>query len=338
VKTIDLRNVVIQETGGHGVLINDQTFPEEAGDPDAEPDPIPPTPDGSDASVVVAIIGSRFQKNGFGAGDRDGVRVNEGGAGDLIATVTGSVVDRNGGDGIELDERGGGNAEFEISDVQLTRNGKQDPEDLDDGLDVDESLDGDVLGTVSRSAANDNYEEGWDLNENDAGNFVVDMTAVEANRNGEEGVDFEEDDDFAGGGDLTTELDRVAANGNAGGDAGLKIREKGDGNLASLVGDATADGNDTDGINIREDSTGNLGATVDHSTADRNTGDGIHFDERSGGSLNATASDGSASRNLMVGVRAQQGTGTLLLDAMVLLGNHEGPFFADQNVVVTVTP
>ena len=358
--------------GGHGVLINDQTFPD-SGDPD---NGIPPDPAGSAAALEVSVLNSEFARNGFGALDRDGLRVNEGGAGNLEIVVRNTVAAENGINMRVLSERGECDAVFTVSWSTITGNGSfhelfppLDPDDidLDDGMDVDESNAGAVRGWVYSSMASDNFEEGWDLNENDAGDFVVDMTNVEASRNLEEGVDFEEDDDFAGGGDLVTTLVGVTANDNEGGDAGLKIREKGDGNLAANVRDALANANDGDGVNLREDAAGSLVGSVDHSTARENDGDGLEFEENGAGDLSATAdqstndgngqdgvefdengagdlagtvSRGSASNNDAAGVRADQqvpGAGTLRLDGMTLNGNATGPVVA-VNVVVTQTP
>jgi hypothetical protein len=192
---------------------------------------------------------------------------------------------------------------------------------------------------VVTPALNNNFEEGWDVNENDAGNFEVDMTRVDSSSNGEEGIDFEEDDDFAGGGALITTLVDIKADRNAAeGDGGLKIREKGAGNLAATVLGAKANANKTDGINIREDSSGTLVATVDRSTTNGNDGDGVHFDERGADTLTATASAGTSAGNSEVGVRADQGNGTLALTSMTLAGNAEGAFFANPSVTVTQTP
>ncbi len=320
-KKVSLAGVTIRDNEGHGVLVNDQDFPEEAGDPDAEPDPIPPTADGSEAGLEVRVVGSRLIGNGFSTGDRDGLRVNEGDGGSLTFVAALTQVEANGGDGIELDERGAGDVVFDLTGVELVRNGEKDPADLDDGMDIDESFDGSVRGKVVASVANDNFEEGWDFNENDAGDFLVDMTLVDASRNNEEGVDFEEDDDFAGGGNLRTVLTGVKADGNQGGDGGIKIREKSTGDLDAILRATQANGNLADGISIREDAAGNLTAAVERSTANANgdpdadpednVGDGIHFDERSSGTLTAVASRGNANGNLFVGVRADQGTGTL---------------------------
>jgi hypothetical protein len=369
-KKVTLTGVRVLGNDGHGVLVNDQDFPDEAGDPDVSP-PVPPNAAGSAASLEVRIVASEVSGNGSAALDRDGVRINEGADGNLRLVVALTRVADNGGDGVELDERGDGNVDFGVSGLQLARNGFFDIEaDPDDGMDVDESGAGAVIGDVVASAASDNAEEGWDLNENDAGDFLVDMTLVEASRNGEEGIDFEEDDDFAGGGNLVTALNGIRADGNAAGDAGVKIREKGDGDLGATIRNVQANANQADGVNVREDAAGNLEATIDRATAPANTGDGVELeenaagnltgtvdrsttdgngqdgvelDENGAGNLAGTVSRGSASTNASVGVRADQQVsagdlGTLDLIEMTVAGNPDGNVVANAGVTVTQTP
>lgn len=359
-KKISLLGVQAIGNQGHGVLINDQVDPV-----DTE------NPNGSDASLDVVVVGSRFASNGFGAIDKDGLRINEGGLGDLNAVISLTHADGNGADGIEFDERDVGDVKFTISGTRVTNNGSFDQTltDLDDGIDIDESNDGSLIGKVLLSAANDNKEEGFDFNENHAGDLRVDMTLVEASRNLEEGIDFEEDDDFQGGGDLITTLIGVKADGNGpGGDAGLKIRERGEGNLDANVLGATTTGNTIGGINLREQHAGNLTARIDRATAtgnglagiavredddgslaadvtrsttDGNTGHGIDFDENSTGDLAATIANSSSSTNTGAGVRADQqlpGVGTLVLTAVTLNGNAGGPIVNNAGVAVTHTP
>jgi hypothetical protein len=335
VKRVRLTGVRIVANRGHGVLVNDQTNPADTADAT-----------GSSASLDVSVVGSRFEGNGFGALDQDGLRVNEGGAGALRAVIALTSVEANGGDGIELDERADGDAAFNVSATAIARNGNFDvATDPDDGMDVDESGDGAVLGKVQASSASDNFEEGFDINENDAGDFRVDMTLVDASRNVEEGIDFEEDDDFAGGGDLVTTLLAIKADSNRGGDAGLKIREKGDGNLDATVRGVQANGNSTGGISVREDAAGNLVSTVDRPTTRGNAGHGIDFDENrasaaDAGNLTAEVSRGASTDNGGAGVRADQqtpGVGTLSLVAMVLAPNAGGEIIAG-NVTVSRTP
>lgn len=337
--TVTLHEVQIVGNRGHGVVVNDQAAPDEAGNPDASP-PIPPNMAGSAASVRVVVTGSRFEANGFGAIDRDGLRINEGDDGELTVSITGSRATGNGADGIELDERGSGSVSFVMANTQLSGNGSFTTVDLDDGIDVDEAGPGDLIGSVTSSSASDNFEEGFDLNENDAGDFRVDMTDVEASRNREEGLDFEEDDDFAGGGNLITTLVDVTANGNAAGDAGLKIREKGVGDLDADLTRVTASNNLTSGVQVREDAAGSMRAAVRGTIANANSSHGIDFDENAAGNLTASVEESSSTNNGGFGVRADNagaGTGTLLLRAVQLTGHASGPV-GGGGVTVTTLP
>ncbi len=314
-----LLNVDILGNQGHGVLVNDQEDPTTSETP--EGDPIPPNPNGSGASVEVTVLSSRFAGNGFSVSDRDGLRVNEGGAGTLTFTMKLSAADGNGADGVELDERGDGDVRIDVFGSRFSGNGPLDPADLDDGFDIDELNGGSILGQVVLTTVNDNFEEGLDFNENGAGDLRVNLLLVEASRNREEGIDYEEDDDFAGGGDLVTTMAGIRANDNGadGGDGAVKIREKGDGLLqATLSGIETLD-NLYDGVNLREDSTGDLRVSVERMNARRNAGDGLSLDERSGGILTAAVASSTAVLNDAavsvppdVDVRAD-GTGTLVL-------------------------
>lgn len=339
---VRLVQVAILGNGGHGVEINDQAAPEEAGDADAFP-PISPNSAGSAASLEVTVEHSRFGDNGFAALDRDGLRINEGGDGDLVVFIRHSTATRNGADGIELDERGPGDVRFQVSGSHVSFNGAFDTSaepDLDDGIDVDESGPGSLVGEVSNSTANDNLEEGFDFNENDAGDFRVAMERVEASRNLEEGIDFEEDDDFAGGGDLVATLAGITTNGNAGGDAGLKIREKGVGSLEVRVAGAEASGNLTSGIQLREDAGGSLLAHVSRATTAGNDGHGIDFDENAAGDLTATVELSRSLSNGGFGVRADNagaGAGFLRLVRVTLADNAAGDV-GGASVMVTRVP
>ena len=300
---VSLFRVEIRGNRGHGVLVNDQVD-------SSAPDGVQPNADGSAASVDVAVVNSIFADNGYGVSDRDGLRVNEGGDGDLIITVKHSAAIDNAADGIEVDERGAGDVRVDVFGSQVLRNGKFDPDDLDDGFDIDEYNDGSVIGIVASTSASDNYEEGLDFNENNAGDLRVDLVNVEVNGNREEGVDYEEDDDFAGGGDLVTAMSHVVTNGNGanGGDAGLKIREKGAGDLVAVVSGAEASGNVIGGISVREDAAGSLRSSIDHATTVGNTGRGIDFDENAAGDLAATLADSTSTGNGDVDLRADQQT------------------------------
>ncbi|HEY6508671.1 MAG TPA: hypothetical protein VIY56_11710 [Vicinamibacterales bacterium] len=306
-----LSHVEILDNHGHGVLVNDQEDPSTV-------DGVQPNSNGSAASVFVTVNKSRFAGNGYSVSDRDGLRVNEGGDGDLAIVVNLTVAADNAADGIEVDERGAGDVLVDVRNTTVVRNGKFDPDDLDDGFDIDEYDDGSVIGILVSSIANDNYEEGLDFNENNAGDLRVYLVNVEASGNREEGVDYEEDDDFAGGGDLVTIMSHVTTNGNGadGGDAGLKIREKGVGHLDATLLDIEASGTVIGGVRVREDAEGDLRSRIDRVAARENSGRGIDFDENAAGNLTVRASASTSLTNGDVDVRADQqapGTGSFLV-------------------------
>jgi hypothetical protein len=328
---VSLLDVHVANNGSHGVLINDQA--EYFNDPNST------SQDGSSASLEVTVIASTFKNNGFTALDQDGLRINEGGGGHLKATVSASRVEANGGDGIEFDERGAGDIMFHVLGSALNGNGSFDAADFDDGIDLDESGDGSIIGAFFLTSANGNFEQGYDLNENDAGDLRVDMTLVEALNNREEGIEYEEDDDVAGGGDIIATLTNIKTrgNGSADGDAALKLREKGDGNLSAKLTNIESSNNSISGVQVREDADGNLQAEIRNAVALGNMGDGIEFDENSTGNLNGTVTRSNSSNNTLAGIRADQGgagTGTLQVVATTLAGNGAGAIVANAGVTV----
>ncbi|MBA3260695.1 MAG: hypothetical protein H0T68_14675 [Gemmatimonadales bacterium] len=328
---VQLEEVTIRGNALHGVLINDQA--EYLSDPASESDA------GSNASIAVRVTGSTFELNGLGALDYDGLRVNEGGRGDINAIVSSSRFVGNGADGLELDERAVGDAVFTLSQVDLNRNGSFSTEDLDDGIDVDEAGDGSVIGRFERVSANSNSEQGVDLNENGAGELRVVMHQVEALGNAEEGIEFEEDDDVAGGGDLEAELDHVTTrrNGGIGGDAGLKLREKGPGNLTARLLNVVSTNNAIAGILVQEDENGKLAAELVGVETLSNGGDGIKLDENGAGNLMGRIRTATSRRNANAGVALEQepsGTGEVRIQSLAGGGNLEGDVAADAGVSV----
>jgi hypothetical protein len=337
---VSLFHVDVVGNRGHGVLVNDQLD-------SSTQDGVQPDARGSDASVTVLVINTRFIGNGFSVSDRDGLRVNEGGLGDLQIVVRLSLAHGNAADGIEVDERGAGDVRVDMFGTRIAENGVFDPADLDDGFDIDEYDEGSVLGSVVLTAAVDNFEEGFDFNENNAGDLRVNLLYVDASGNREEGIDYEEDDDFAGGGDLVTAMYGIRANGNGadGGDAGLKIREKGEGELSATVRYVETSNNLIGGISVREDAAGSLASSITRAASVGNAGHGIDFDENrlttsDVGNLAATVTDSTSSTNTGAGVRADQqtpGTGTLALTRVTLAANAGGDT-AGSGVTVTVVP
>jgi hypothetical protein len=314
----EFSDVTVAANGSHGILINDQL--------EYLTDPNSISQEGSDASIEVTVRRSTSRDNGFTALDQDGIRINEGGMGTLSFTISHSLVAGNGGDGVELDERGPGDVRVRGEHVAFNGNGGFDPADYDDGIDIDESGDGSIVGAFLHASAIDNYEQGFDFNENDAGDLRIDLTDVEASGNAEEGIEYEEDDDNAGGGDIVATLIgiTVRGNGSVDGDAGLKLREKGDGNLSARLIRIDADANPISGVQVREDGNGDLADAVISSSSTGNAGDGIEFDENGDGTLDVRTQQVTVTANGAAGIRADQGgtgTGRLELIAVTQAGN-----------------
>jgi hypothetical protein len=335
---VSLFQVAALGNDDHGVEINDQEAPEDAGDPDASPQ-IRPNSAGSDASLEVLVRHSTFKDNGFGAVDKDGLRLNEGGDGRLRVVIEHTVADDNGADGIELDERGAGDVELDVRHSQIRRNGDADQSampDKDDGIDVDELDEGDLIARVSHTASNDNFEEGFDFNENDAGDMRVEMKNVEASRNPEEGIDLEEDDDFRGGGSMFATLENVRADGNttSDGDGGIKIRERADGDINAVIRNAVANGNTAAGIHIREQEDGDLNADVKGTTTLDNGDEGVFLQEEDGGNLTASVTNALSSDNGEDGIRFEEnndGDLTVAVTNSTAADNGDAGIRADQN-------
>jgi hypothetical protein len=66
-------------------------------------------------------------------------------------------------------------------------------------------------------------------------------------------------------------------NGRTGGDAGLKLRERGAGNILSRIVGARASGNLIDGIQLREQDAGMIEAEIVGATASGNAGNGVRL-------------------------------------------------------------
>ena len=329
---VSLFNVDIINNSGHGVLVNDQEDP-------STTDGVQPDPDGSAATVEVSVISCRFIHNGYSVSDRDGLRVNEGGDGDLILTVKHSAAEENGADGIEIDERGAGDVRVEMLATRLVGNGPFDPADLDDGFDIDEYNDGSIFANIVFSQSNHNREEGFDFNENNAGDLRVEMQLVSAIGNGEEGIDLEEDDDFGGGGDLVTVMNNIVTISNGdGADGALKIREKEAGNLDATLTNILSVNNFGSGIFARESQAGNSVVAITRALVSGNKiadlgedgfagGHGIELLESGGGDLTGTVQNSNSAANEAFGVFADEtgaGNGAVTLSGVTYFGAPNG--------------
>jgi hypothetical protein len=241
------RDVRFEGNASHGLLINDQA--------EYLVDEFSESQDGSAASLDVEITGSTFVNNGRIALDRDGLRVNEGGLGNLRAVMRDVLVEANGGDGVELDERGTGSVLVDVRHVDILRNGDFDlVVDPDDGLDIDEQGDGDIVATISQVVVRRNGAA-----------------------DGDAGLKLRE----KGEGNLFTTIAQVEATDNVVG--GVLVREDANGTLTASFQQVTATGNDADGIEFDENGAGNLVGRVASSTVRDNGDAGVDADQAGAG-------------------------------------------------------
>ena len=312
--SVTLRGVTVEDCGLFGVHIDDQTL-------------------GSDASVALTVVGGSFKNNGTAALDYDGIRVDEGGEGNIVATLTNVAVDANGADGLELDERGEGSVRLTVIGSSFDGNGFFNEADLDDGIDIDEAGGGGVNVSITASSISGNFDEGLDLNEEDAGSLVFRLTGVTADGNTDEGVKADE----LGDGNLFATLIRVRAN-DTGDEEGIALTEDGGGDLVTSLFQVTASGNDNEGIELAENGDGSLTAVLTRVTANGNGNDGIELAEAGAGGLSAIATKVTATGNNGYGIKASQETvgtdvGALLLIGFDLDGNEDGEIDADGVIV-----
>ena len=254
--SVSLDRVTIKNAALHGLHIADQL-------------------EDSAASIGLKMRRSTVVNNGIGKIDYDGVRVDEGGEGNLYASISDSQIDANGGDGLELDERGDGNVDAYVTKTSFNDNGffdeDYDPEnppvddngeirdeqDLDDGFDIDEAGEGGIIVKVTRSEAINNFDEGFDFDEEDGGGIVMTFDRVLAAGNSDEGVKAGEEDE----GGIIARLSRVDLIGNgdddkaveADGGEGMQISEEDEGSFSARLTRVNAIGNGTQGIKIEEE-------------------------------------------------------------------------------------
>ncbi len=211
---VTLRNVVLADNKGHGLLVNDQVTPDVVAG-------VAPDSSGSAAGLRVELTNSQFLRNGYSVSDRDGIRINDGAGGNLVFVARGVRTGDNAGDGIELDERGSGDVQADVRDFTISGNGKFDPADLDDGFDIDEMDDGSIMAAFEQLVASGNHEDGLDFTETGPGDLTAEIR--ESRSSGNRGRGLLADQEPPGVGSLL--LERVELDGNGrGATAGRNVK------------------------------------------------------------------------------------------------------------------
>lgn len=183
--------------------------------------------------------------------DYDGIRVDDGGHGNIIAEFRQSTANGNLADGIELDETGNGSVRSTAFGLVVNDNGDTtayeiyDPKndetisDLDDGFDIDEAGPGNLVATFSDVEVSDNRDEGLDMDEAGPGLASVYLEYGEANRNEDQGFKVDEEDD----GDLIAVIRHSDVNESLS-QHGVELAETGSGNVRASIEYSTVTGND----------------------------------------------------------------------------------------------
>ncbi len=250
VVSLELTGVILVGNGEFGAHLDDQSS-------------------GSAAGLHLVLDRVTVANNGFAPGidDKDGVRVDEGGEGDVTYHFTRVIVTGNAADGIEIDEKGAGDARGVILHSTFDDNGTQPqlPSDLEDGFDIDEADDGSIIVEMVDVSASRNSDGGIDLDEAGAGDIVMQFTRVVATGNLEENIKASEDADVEdtadpNDGDGGVEFFFVDVRSTGSGDNGIQFEEFGNGDVNGTLVRVRSNHNGDDGVNL--DQIDNGGGTV----------------------------------------------------------------------------
>ena len=240
-----LDGVTLSGHGKHGMHIDDQI------------NAVDQTGADSPATIELNVFRSRVEGTGFrdDISDFDGIRVDEGGPGDVLNTIQHSVFTGNAGDGVELDETGDGDVISSLAHSTFDFNGTQpqDPSDLEDGYDIDENDAGSIIFRAEDVTANGNRDEGIDLDEEGTGGVYAWVNQVTTNGN-DNGFTITEDEINLLGGNVEVHFNNLDASFNEG--DGVKLEEFGAGDLDARIVNSTINSNQDDGIAAEEQNAG----------------------------------------------------------------------------------
>jgi hypothetical protein len=308
---VELVNVTVTGTAGHGIHVSDCTLADECGGGSGG------AGDGSPASIMLSLTDVAVIDTAYGRFDADGVRVDERGEGGIAFIATGSTFSGVGADGVELDEGQAGDVIATVSLSQFTDNGgycdpdllaafmPSEPEgEFEQGAMMEDAIPGVITGSPDDGCferAVDLYDDG-SVEEYE---FAIDV---------DDGFDIDE----AGPGSMVITVTGSVMDGNL--DEGFDFDEEDAGDITATYVDTTASGNTDDAYKHSEEGEGGVFGLVSNATATDNGGVGFVFEEEDGGDVTVTMLDSATSGNdggelgLEV-VQEDEGTGTLLVAA-----------------------
>ncbi len=319
---IVLKRVVVTRAQFHGVLIDGQATTGYNTDDFIHPACEDPYPTDSGTSIDITVVRSAILGSGQVDGydvtqatgcpqDFDGLRVDQGGEGNLEAKIRRSAFDENLADGVELDEKGAGSVEATVRRSTFNNNGDtvaiectvaefcegdlgEMIEDLDDGFDIDEEDAGDLIVNVAHTAVNDNRDEGMDMDEAGPGSLAATVRQTEASRNGDEGY---------------------------------KASEADEGNNYATIARSTFKDAGNDQIEVESedgDGTGTVSVKLFKVTSTGADGSGVKAVEDDGGSVFVEVKRSTLTGNGEWGVEAEGGSGAVEVNKSDLSGNSDG--------------
>jgi len=277
---LELINVTVTGTAGHGVHVSDCTLADDCGAGGGG------VGEGSPASIDLSLINVEIVDTAYGRFDADGLRVDERGEGSITFGAFGSRFAGIGADGIELDEGQAGDVVANIISTEFIGNGGYCDPDLlaaflpdapegkfDEGEMAEDAIPGPVTGSPDDGCferAVDFYDDGsveefefaidvddgFDIDEAGPGSLFVTVFDAVMDNNLDEGFDFDEED----GGSISATFHFTSASGNT--DDGYKMSEEGLGDVIGTVVDSVATENGGVGFVFEEEDEGSVEVTV----------------------------------------------------------------------------
>lgn len=271
-----LENVAVEDVAYHGVHVSDCDLADACGGGSGGGG------DGAPASIAVRLANVEIRHVGYGSFDGDGIRVDERGNGGIRFDARDSLFREVGADGVELDEGDAGHVVAAVFGTRFVDNGGYcDPSLLKAFLPNEpkgkfadgEKAETDIPGPVSGSPDDRCIEREVSLY--DSG-FVEEY---EVSIDLDDGIDIDE----AGDGDLRVAITDSEIRGNL--DEGVDLDEEDDGTAAVAFVRSNAVNNTDDGFRTSESGPGDLFGLLYSVTAKRNGGNGARFDEADEGTV-----------------------------------------------------
>jgi len=275
-----LNDVVVAGVANHGIHVSDCSLADECGGGGGG------AGEGSAASIVVHLTEVLVDDAGNGKFDADGVRVDERAEGSITLIADATTYINVGADGVELDEGQAGDVVAQITNSEFNDNGaycdpnllasfmpEVDEAEYDQGQTAEADIPGPITGSpddgcferevdlyddgsVEAYEFGIDLDDGFDIDEAGEGSIHLVMLDSEVVGNLDEGLDFDEED--AGG--ISVTISGTSAIGNT--DDGYKMSEEGDGGIDGVMIGSAAIGNGGVGAVFEEEDGGDVAVTI----------------------------------------------------------------------------